>query len=90
MLFKKYFIPTQETGQSCDILKAAIDRYNNVLRRTHLILSKYSTDVLNQATDLPLDTNFKGEVQKLQINLKYPCERYPHLDMDEKCKFKCN
>ncbi|CAH0585925.1 unnamed protein product [Chrysodeixis includens] len=74
----------KETGKTCDILKAAIERYSSSLRSTQLIASKYTNSVSNEAQNASEDANYKGELQQLQINLRSPCERYPYLDMDEK------
>ncbi|KAJ8731629.1 hypothetical protein PYW07_004793 [Mythimna separata] len=86
------FIPDSftitEKGQTCEILKAAIERYTNVLKNTYLIADTHSKKLANLNINYPdsndTDVNYKGILQELQVTLSTPCETYPHLDMDEK------
>ncbi|CAH0585924.1 unnamed protein product [Chrysodeixis includens] len=73
-------------GKTCDILKAAIERYASILRTTHHIAWKHSKKIRKQveARSTDSDPDFKGALKELQINLSAPCEAYPHLEMNEK------
>ncbi|XP_035437543.2 beta-hexosaminidase subunit beta [Spodoptera frugiperda] len=74
-----------EKGETCEILKNAIERYATVLRRLHNIVWINLKKTWKHAEPRQVDTNpdFKGTLEELQINLRRPCEDYPHMDMDE-------
>ncbi|XP_026734479.1 beta-hexosaminidase subunit beta-like isoform X1 [Trichoplusia ni] len=77
-------------GKTCDILKAAIERYTSVLRTTHHIAWKHTKKTWKkvESRSTAADPDFKGALQELQINLLAPCEVYPHLEMNEKYSLK--
>lgn len=92
-LINKLFL-LQNKGKTCDILKAAIERYRNILKNTYLIADRHSKKLMNTNTNrlnnTDTDANDKRPLQELQINLTAPCETYPHLGMDERCEFYVN
>uniref|UniRef100_A0A8D8STP9 Beta-hexosaminidase n=1 Tax=Cacopsylla melanoneura TaxID=428564 RepID=A0A8D8STP9_9HEMI len=63
-------------GKSCDILDDAIERYSKIWKTNWRNLTKY--DLVNTAP------NIVGKTTKLKIKLTSDCEKYPHLNMDEK------
>ncbi|XP_070497021.1 beta-hexosaminidase subunit beta-like [Chironomus tepperi] len=68
-------------GYKCDILQAAIDRYKQIII-VHLRRLRYKADSSynNKWRNI---SEFNGNIDGLQVDLKKSCEKYPHLDMDE-------
>lgn len=44
-------------------------------------------DAPSNTTGTNRDALFKGHLKELEVTLTSPCEEYPHLDMDESCKY---
>ncbi|CAB3236550.1 unnamed protein product [Arctia plantaginis] len=74
-----------ESGETCHILKSAINRYYDVIRGLHRIawrhLRKHSKHTPERAN--VTDVNFQGSIKELQIKIRSPCEEHPQMDMDE-------
>ncbi|XP_026686785.1 beta-hexosaminidase subunit alpha-like [Diaphorina citri] len=64
------------SGKSCDILEDAILRYTEILKTNWRNLTKFDSVVTAP--------NIVGKTIKLKIRLLNECEKYPHIDMDEK------
>ena len=79
-LINPFNLTFEVTGESCDILDFGIDR----VRRNMF-------GQLNAADSEPyarLFQPFEKRLLHVNVTLFEPCERYPHLDMDEHCKSK--
>lgn len=79
-------------GHECDILEQAQIRYLRIIhyQKARRDLNKNRTHV-----NFPRrwsfgqnDRRFKGNLDTMTINLTHPCERLPHLNMDESCNVK--
>lgn len=71
-------------GYSCSTLETSFARYYKILQTQfrNLLKSKGQSTICNEkcgSTDL-------GFLTKLDVKLEYPCEEYPHINMDESCK----
>lgn len=65
-------------------MQAAIDRYKQIIV-VHLRRLRYKVDTSynNKWRNV---TEFNGNIDALKVDLRKPCEKLPHLDMDESCK----
>ncbi|CAB3236552.1 unnamed protein product [Arctia plantaginis] len=73
------------SGETCHILKSAINRYYNVIRGLHRIAWNHIKKHLKHTpkhTNVT-DVNFQGSIKELQIKIRSPCEEHPQMDMDE-------
>jgi len=72
-------------GYKCDILQAAIDRYKQIIV-VHLRRLRYKADS-SYSNKWRNVSDFNGNLDALKVDLKKSCEKYPHLNMDESCKY---
>lgn len=69
----------QVTNHSCGILTRAINRYKLILQSdVELIIPRHLHSNINESI---------GDIERLNIQLFSRCEKLPHYDMDEKCKY---
>ena len=59
------------TSLSCDLLYAAVKRYHGI--------------IFDEANTAMLWYSQSSLLSQLEIELKSPCEEYPHFGMDESC-----
>lgn len=86
----------QVQNESCDILTAAIKRYQRIVRlalnrnaygkrRAHRPqLVEHPSPVFRN------NANYGGSLDEITINLKNACEEKPHPEMSESCKTSFN
>ena len=72
-------------SESCDILADAADRYFKIIFNGQQTLTNYDDNML-RFRPKPFADNDEL-LQRLDINLRHACEKYPSLDMNEKCKY---
>lgn len=68
------------TGEDCDILQEALQRYTGAMLR--------STSFRNRESSWRRSEDFNGYLDTVSVNLMKPCEDYPHQDMDEQYEIK--
>ncbi|XP_043284734.1 beta-hexosaminidase subunit alpha-like [Venturia canescens] len=69
------------TGQSCDVLKDAMDRYQSILLNEARVALKTALPI--PRTYVQQSPLLRGELVTMNINLRNPCEPYPHFQMNE-------
>ena len=77
-LVNPFNLTFEVTGESCDVLDFAIDR-----------VKRNMFGQLNSGDSEPyahLFQPFEKRLSHVNVTLLEPCEKYPHLDMDEFCK----
>lgn len=82
------------TSHTCTILRDALERYvylltldHNVTKKQRRIHGKRKRKRLCAPSGKSPDDNYHGVMKQLDVTLTQPCEEYPHLNMDEACKF---
>jgi len=80
---------TKVNGETCDIVTEAIERYTGIVL-TEARIARLVTEG-QPRTSVRDDPHFKGTLEALSIRLLQPCEQngdhWPHLYMNESCKF---
>ena len=80
------------TGQTCDLLTSALDRYFRLIffPKTYLSHILHPTRQIDPADLKPKKSLSDLEdvpfLKRLNVYVKQPCERYPNLESDESCK----
>lgn len=71
-------------GYTCDILESAIVRYKQIIT-VHLrkVRSRINRDTDNKWRSSDYNN---GHLDIFKVDLKKPCEKMPHQEMDESCK----
>lgn len=69
---------------TCDILFEAKNRYEDIIRAMSSVPCTPGTeyDYNDDSNDIP-----KVKISNFTLNLARECEKYPHLKMDESCKY---
>ena len=80
------------TGQTCDLLTSALDRYFRLI----FFPKTYLSHILHPARRIdPVEFKLKKSLsdledtpllKRLNVYVKQPCERYPNLESDESCE----
>ncbi|KAB7505387.1 Beta-hexosaminidase subunit beta [Armadillidium nasatum] len=75
----------QATGESCDILTKAFQRYQSIIF-SHENPTMHKPR--NQKERVSENLIGEGQLTSLNVNLASPCEDYPYLNMDEQYELK--
>lgn len=74
----------ETAGYSCDILQTALVRYKQIItvqmRKVRSRLNRNSDGKWRSVSE------YKGQLDKLKVDLKRACEKMPYLGMDESCE----
>ena len=77
-------------SQTCDLIRLAFKRYHNIIFNP----LKYSINLNEKNVRKIRKSNLKKHpkdndlvIDKLVVNVKKPCEKFPTLESDESCKF---
>ena len=98
-MLSQYSFRFNVVGETCDILEAAVDRYFKYIfypdqvrqfRQQH----RPDTNLRFLPSDRRMSVLWKREVKSeipvlasLTVLLMQPCEKLPHLDMNEQCRY---
>lgn len=81
--------PLTYVGKDCVLVAEAIQRYQTIILRPSRGEQRLNTNRNVQQDNLKLqDENSFGILKSTVVYLDGPCENWPHLDMDEKCKYE--
>ncbi|KAL7648493.1 UNVERIFIED_CONTAM: hypothetical protein RMT77_000399 [Armadillidium vulgare] len=76
----------QATGEKCDILEQAFQRYQSIIF-SHGNPTKHKARTVKNRVSKRLQVG-EGQLTSLNVNLASPCEEYPYLNMDEQYDLK--
>lgn len=82
------FLFAKVNGETCDIVVEAIERYTRIIL-TEARIARLAVEGQPRRF-VRDDPHFKGILESLSIRLLQPCnnaEYWPHLNMNESCKF---
>lgn len=71
-------------SSKCDIIIEAVKRYQSVIFIDHC---KNGSPLQNRKK---VFSKSNGQLYNLTIQISGPCEKYPHMNMDEQCKCAYN
>lgn len=72
--------------ETCPILTQAVSRYVYILNNLYDLARKNRNNITRNA-DTEDPKNFLGTILELRVELRTPCEDYPHFGMDEICEY---
>jgi hypothetical protein len=77
---------SQSTGNTCSILKEALDRYRNIILFNNRLIKQIYFKV--RTCKESSDTKFLGFLSSLEVELTGSCDddEFPTVDMNEECK----